>query len=138
MALSPALALRSMPDFEPIAAATPIPEGAGIAVQIRGRSVALFRLGGILFALDNVCPHAGAALAHGRLRDGMIQCPLHGRMFDLHTGRCRNSALGIRPVVVHAVREVDGRVEVALADAPTARPARLHRRHHSGGNRGDG
>lgn len=122
MAAAPTLALRAMPEFEPIATASPIPEGAGIAVQIRGRSVALFRLDGVLFALDNVCPHAGAALARGRIRDGRVQCPLHGSVFDLHSGRCQNSALGIRPVVVHAVREVDGRVEVALSDAPVARP----------------
>jgi nitrite reductase/ring-hydroxylating ferredoxin subunit len=95
-----------------------------MAVQIGRRSIALFRLDGVLFALDNVCPHAGAALARGRIKDGMVQCPLHGSMFDLRTGRCRNSALGgVRSVVVHAVREVDGRVEVALTDAPTARPA---------------
>lgn len=123
MALAPTLAPRAMPDFEPIVTARPIPEGAGIAVQIRGRSVALFRLEGLLFALDDVCPHAGAALARGRIRDGMVQCPLHGSKFDLRTGQCRSPALGIRPVVVHAVREVDGRVEVALADAPTTRPA---------------
>jgi 3-phenylpropionate/trans-cinnamate dioxygenase ferredoxin component len=113
-----------MTDFEPIATANPIPEGTGIAVLISGRSVALFRLDGALFALDNLCPHAGAALAPGRVRDGMVQCPLHGSMFDLHTGRCRNRAIGGgRPVVVHAVREVDGRVEVALTDAPVTRPA---------------
>jgi 3-phenylpropionate/trans-cinnamate dioxygenase ferredoxin subunit len=111
-----------MPDFEPVAISASIPEGAGIAVQIGGRSVALFRRGGSLFALDNVCPHAGAALARGRVRDGMVQCPLHGSRFDLRTGECRNPT-GVRSVVAHAVREVDGRVEVALSDAPVARPA---------------
>jgi len=54
-----------MTHFEPIALSAQIPEGTGIAVQIHGRSVALFRADGILFALDNICPHAGAALAHG-------------------------------------------------------------------------
>jgi nitrite reductase/ring-hydroxylating ferredoxin subunit len=112
-----------MPNFEPIDIATPVPEGAGTAVQIRGRSIALFRLDGILFALDNICPHAGAALARGRILDGMIQCPLHGSKFDLRTGQCRNPAPGIRPVIVHAVREVNGRVEVALTDSPVTRPA---------------
>ena len=111
-----------MPDFEPIATATPIPEGVGIAVQISGRSIALFRVDGLLFALDNVCPHAGAALARGRIRDGMVQCPLHGSRFDLRTGECRNPSLGIQPVVVHAVREVDGLLEVALTHSPVRRP----------------
>jgi nitrite reductase/ring-hydroxylating ferredoxin subunit len=112
-----------MPDFDPVAISAPIPEGGGIAVQIGGRSLALFRLDGSLFALDNVCPHAGAALARGRVRDGMVQCPLHGSRFDLRTGECRSPTLGVRSVVAHAVREVDGRVEVALNDAPVARPA---------------
>jgi nitrite reductase/ring-hydroxylating ferredoxin subunit len=53
----------------------------------------------------------------------MIQCPLHGSKFDLRTGQCRNPAPGIRPVIVHAVREVNGRVEVALTDSPVTRPA---------------
>lgn len=112
-----------MTHFEPIALSDQIPEGTAIAVQVDGRSVALFRASGILFALDNVCPHAGAALAHGPVKDGAVRCPLHGSMFDLRTGRCRNPAIGgSRPVIVHAIREVRGQVEVALTDAPVTRP----------------
>ena len=120
---APGSTQRVMTHFEPIARSDQIPEGTGVAVQIDGRSVALFRADGLLFALDNICPHAGAALAHGRIKDGTVRCPLHGSMFDLRTGRCRNSTIdGSRPVVVHAVREVDGQVEVALSDAPVTRP----------------
>lgn len=53
-----------------------------------GREVALFRLAGHVYALDNVCPHRGAALAFGDVRGAVVYCPLHAWPFELATGRC--------------------------------------------------
>lgn len=38
-------------------------------------------------ALPNACPHRGASLSEGRVRDGEIECPWHAFRFD-GTGRC--------------------------------------------------
>jgi 3-phenylpropionate/trans-cinnamate dioxygenase ferredoxin subunit len=105
-----------MTEFHYAAMAVQIPEGRGLGVTLRGRRVALFRMEGDVFALDDVCPHAGAALAPGVVKNGMVRCPLHGRKFDLRTGDCKSPAsIACPPVIRHEVRVVAGRVEVALA-----------------------
>ena len=49
----------------------------------------LFRdAGGTARCLANVCSHRGGSLAGGKLRDGCIQCPYHGWLFD-GDGICR-------------------------------------------------
>ncbi|MBX3129571.1 MAG: Rieske 2Fe-2S domain-containing protein [Polyangiaceae bacterium] len=41
---------------------------------------------GRVYAIEDACNHAGASLAQGRVRDGLIQCPMHGYLFALETG----------------------------------------------------
>lgn len=69
---------------------------------------------GLWFALDNTCTHAYARLCEGRLRGNRLMCPLHGASFDVRDG----SVLGPPApagLTAHAVRLVDGQVEVALS-----------------------
>lgn len=99
-------------------------EGAGVAVEIDGRPIVLFRSEGTIRALDNLCPHAGSRLERGRVSDGAVVCPVHGARFDLADGHCRNQRIGgDRPIVTHAVRIVDGVVEVTLAAEPMTMPS---------------
>ncbi len=46
----------------------------------------MFRSGGKVRALSGKCPHYGAPLAKGDLRDGRIVCPWHGSCFNAETG----------------------------------------------------
>lgn len=95
----------------------------GFAAEIEGRPVVLFREGEAVHALDNLCPHAGARLHQGRVKDGLFVCPMHGARFELETGRCRSPQISEQAIVAHAVRVVDGCVEVCLSDRPMAEPA---------------
>lgn len=86
-------------------AASELAPGAGRAVVLAGRRVALFRLAdGGLHAIDDACPHHGASLAGGSLEGCAIMCPWHAWTFDVRTGA------GIRPSSV-AVRSYEVRVE---------------------------
>ena len=99
-------------------------EGKAIAVEIEGRPVALFRIGEEIYALDNVCPHAGARLDQGRVANGVVSCPLHGAKFELATGRCRTPQIGgERPIATHHVRIAGSRIEVALSAMPVTNPS---------------
>jgi nitrite reductase/ring-hydroxylating ferredoxin subunit len=49
--------------------------------------IVLYRLEEGLFATDNVCTHEFALLSEGWLENGTIECPLHGALFDVKTGR---------------------------------------------------
>ncbi len=48
--------------------------------------VALYQLRGILLAVEDVCPHAGATLSRGELTGSVLTCPAHGSQFDVSSG----------------------------------------------------
>ena len=47
--------------------AAALPPGERRIVELAGRSIGLFNVGGRLFALHNGCPHRGGPLCEGRL-----------------------------------------------------------------------
>ncbi|HYE72244.1 MAG TPA: Rieske 2Fe-2S domain-containing protein [Blastocatellia bacterium] len=65
-----------------------IPSGSGKASEINGQEIAVFNDEGQLYAIDNSCPHRGAPLHEGILRDGKVYCPWHCFDFDIKTGEC--------------------------------------------------
>jgi len=85
-----------------VAAVDEIPPGGRKIVEVAGRSIGLFNLGGEFFALRNRCPHQGAPLCLGPVaplvtapcpgsyvaeRAEVIRCPWHGWEFQLSDGR---------------------------------------------------
>lgn len=66
-----------------------LPHASGFLVDLPdGREVALFRDGARVRGLDAVCPHRGASLAFGEVRDGIVHCPLHAWPFRIADGSC--------------------------------------------------
>ena len=86
-----------------VATVDEIQPGQRKLVEVAGRSIGIFNVGGEFFALRNRCPHQGGALCEGRLsgavrsnvpgeyvfsRPGeMLRCPWHGWEFDVRTGQ---------------------------------------------------
>ena len=80
-----------------------IPPGERKIIEIAGRSIGVFNIGGQFFALRNYCPHQGGALCEGKLSgliqsdkpgeyqysrpDEIIRCPWHGWEYDIRTGQ---------------------------------------------------
>lgn len=62
--------------------------GRGRTVEIEGVEVAVFDEKGKLFALQDACPHMGASLADGQIKDGEVICSWHHWRFDLKAGHC--------------------------------------------------
>jgi nitrite reductase/ring-hydroxylating ferredoxin subunit len=48
--------------------------------------VAVYQVAGCLHAVQDRCPHAGAALSAGALAGTTVTCPRHGSQFDVTTG----------------------------------------------------
>jgi nitrite reductase/ring-hydroxylating ferredoxin subunit len=69
-----------------IAAIGEVPEGMGKQFSVGGRKVAMFKSGGVFYALDDTCPHRGAPLSEGECFEGEVTCPWHGARFSLQTG----------------------------------------------------
>jgi nitrite reductase/ring-hydroxylating ferredoxin subunit len=86
-----------------VATVEEIPPGGRKIVEVAGRSIGVFNLDGVFFALRNRCPHQGGPLCAGSLggliispspgeyhysRAGeMLRCPWHGWEFDIRTGQ---------------------------------------------------
>lgn len=74
-----------MPDY-PLARLDDIPDPGARVVFAGGRQVALFRVGGRVYALDNACLHVGGPLAEGIVEDGCVTCPWHNWRYRLADG----------------------------------------------------
>jgi nitrite reductase (NADH) small subunit len=63
-------------------------DGARVVERGRGvAGVALFRCGdGMLFALEDRCPHRGGPLSQGIVYGHRVACPLHNWSVELATG----------------------------------------------------
>ena len=95
---------------------TEVPEGKMKSCTIDGREIVVCHTRDGLHALDNICTHAMAKMSEGRLRGTRLICPLHGASFDVRTGAVVG-APAVRPLACHAVRTVDGVVEVQLPES---------------------
>jgi Fe-S cluster biogenesis protein NfuA/nitrite reductase/ring-hydroxylating ferredoxin subunit len=90
-----------------------IPDGGLHALDIGGRSLALFRHGVAVTCFENACAHRGLPLHEGAVENGIVTCPHHGFRYDLANGACITAPdVQLHP---HAVRIVDGYVEVRFS-----------------------
>ena len=89
-------------------------EGQSFEVVHRGDVIAIFRHGGLLYAIDGSCVHQGGPLAKGRLVDGTVVCPWHGWQYDLSTG---NHSPTCKPMLrTYEIHESDGIIEIDLPE----------------------
>lgn len=51
--------------------------------------IALYQLEDGIYATDNICPHAFALMSDGWLEEDVIECPLHGALFDVRSGEVK-------------------------------------------------
>ncbi len=104
-----------MSDFIRAAKLDDLADPGRMLVEINDRIVVLLRVGGEVFALDDVCTHDGGPLSEGQLEDHTIACPRHGAKFDIRDGRALTMP-ATRPTVAHQVKVEGGEVFVKLND----------------------
>jgi nitrite reductase/ring-hydroxylating ferredoxin subunit len=75
-----------MSSWVKLATLSELPPGTGRHVQLADRAVALFNVGGEIYAIDGSCTHRGGPLGEGRLEGSVVTCPWHGARFDVMTG----------------------------------------------------
>ena len=85
----------------------------GAAVTIGGNTVVLFKVGGVICAIEAWCLRCGACLAEGCLQHGIIACCGCDWRYDVITG----SVVGIPALRLHTfdTKVVGGQVIVAKA-----------------------
>jgi nitrite reductase (NADH) small subunit/3-phenylpropionate/trans-cinnamate dioxygenase ferredoxin subunit len=70
----------------PIGTVNDFPEGEAAVVSVNGKDVAVFRVDGRFYAIDDLCPHMGASLSGGHVEGGVVTCPWHHWRFRLSDG----------------------------------------------------
>lgn len=94
-------------------AAEAVPQDDVIGVEVAGRDIALYSVGGEIYASDNICTHGHARLCDGFLDGHEIECPLHQGKFDVRSGKAQCAPL-TEDVRTYPVRIEEGRVFLAL------------------------
>jgi nitrite reductase/ring-hydroxylating ferredoxin subunit/uncharacterized membrane protein len=103
-AIGPRRWVRAIPEAD-------VPDDSPVAVEAEGRQVMLYRHRGNLYALDNICSHAGGLLSRGTVADLTVTCPLHGSRFTLTDG-CVARGPASQPQPVLRTRIRNGWIEV--------------------------
>ncbi len=98
-----------MADYIRVAALDELPPGKATVILVQGVRIAVFNVGGTIYAIDDVCTHEEASLAEGPVSGEVVTCPKHGSRFNLRTGRVL-SLPAVIPVSTYPVKVEDGQV----------------------------
>ena len=138
-----------------VAGVEELPPGGRKVVEVAGRSIGVFNVGGEFYALRNSCPHQGGPLCTGSIagfvtstgpgeyqltRQGeILRCPWHGWEFDIRTGQSwfDPRKVRVRRYEVHvasedAVATIDPAAPVEMEKGPYAAetyPVTVERRY---------
>jgi len=84
-------------------------------VKFGAFELALYDVGGEVFATDNLCTHAQAFLTDGTLAGEIVECPLHGGRFSVRSGA------GLGPPIpcdlkTYPARVAEGEIQLQLPE----------------------
>ena len=102
-------------DFTPTLAAATIHPQQVTLFQIGERRIILTRLDGQIHAFSSECPHASGDMSNSLIsRKGRIDCPDHGYVFDIRSGRITWPEDENYCLRKYLVKEINGIVYVKL------------------------
>jgi len=82
--------------FTKVCRVSELSENQGKRFLINDVDIAVFKVNGEIFVLNNVCPHQHTSVIYdGFIEDGCVVCPAHGWMFNLKTGKQPTGARGL-------------------------------------------
>jgi 3-phenylpropionate/trans-cinnamate dioxygenase ferredoxin component len=92
-------------DFHTVATLDEIEDGTMKQVVVAGDLVGLYRVGGDVYAINDVCTHEEAYLTEGDFEPDEleVECPLHGSRFNVESGAVRILP-ATRPVASYEVK----------------------------------
>jgi nitrite reductase/ring-hydroxylating ferredoxin subunit len=98
--------------------AAALPEGEPRSFAVGSRKICVIAQGGQVYALADLCTHGQAFLSEGYcdLAEGVVECPLHGGLFDFRNGAPKG-APAEKGVEVFPAKTVGGRLLVQVPEA---------------------
>ena len=92
--------------FEKVCKFSKLIENEGQHFKVKDIEVALFKVEGKIYALNNICPHQHANIMHdGFLEEGCVICPAHGWGFNLEDGKMQEAGAKLDSYEVKIVDE---------------------------------
>lgn len=78
-----------MPEIIDVCPVAELPPGERRLVEWEDLEIGVFNCGGSYYAIEDRCSHDNGPLAEGELdeRHCTVECPRHGSLFDLRTGK---------------------------------------------------
>jgi 3-phenylpropionate/trans-cinnamate dioxygenase ferredoxin subunit len=102
-----------MADFVTVGKLGDVPAGEAKVFAVNGKHIAVCNVGGTLYAIDDVCTHDGGPLGEGFLEGDQIECPRHGALFDVKTGKALTLP-AVLPVNTYPVQVEGDEIKVAM------------------------
>lgn len=75
-----------MAEFVKVASLSDLAPGSAMVAEVNGKQIALFNVGGTVYATDNTCLHQGGPLGEGSLEGEIVTCPWHLWQYNVRTG----------------------------------------------------
>lgn len=96
--------------------ASDFPTDQQACVRAEGVPLVVMNVAGELYALKNMCPHAGRPLGDGERAGLTLTCPYHGYTYHIKTGKNIDFPDEQTPVQTFPVRFHEGRVQIQLTN----------------------
>jgi 3-phenylpropionate/trans-cinnamate dioxygenase ferredoxin component len=100
-----------MSDWVDVVAENALANGEHVVLDVEGTEVAVFKIDGQFYAIEDVCSHDRAEIASGELEGDVIVCPRHGARFCVKTGKVL-CAPAYEDIDCFPVRVEKGKVQV--------------------------
>jgi NAD(P)H-dependent nitrite reductase small subunit len=101
-----------MAEFVKVASISDLAPGSVRKVEVNGKAIALYNVGGTIYATDNACLHQGGPLDEGILEGEIVSCPWHMWEYSVRTGE-KVGASSLK-VATYPVKVEGGDVKVAV------------------------
>ena len=103
-----------MAEFVKIGKTSEIADQCAKCVEVNGKTLAVFNLGGEFYAIDDLCPHEDGPLSEGFVEGDEVECPWHAARFSIKTGKLTQSGPAYDDVATYPVRVNGDDVEVEV------------------------
>jgi len=95
-----------------------VPKGRVKVYEAGGKRIAVCNVDGSFKAVADLCTHDGGPLGEGELIGNQIECPRHGALFDVDTGKAM-CLPAIVAIATYKIEERNGELWVAVPASVT-------------------
>ncbi len=103
-----------MAEYVKIGKTSEIEDKGAKCVEVGGKTLAVFNLGGDFYCIDDMCPHEDGPLSEGFVEGDEVECPWHAASFNIKTGKLKQEGPAYDDVATYKVRVSGDDIEVEV------------------------